>query len=170
MLKKDFPHFNPTGLTDHIKEVSTEMFEISQRRWNWINDTVHGHVVTTLEEERGDDWFNKSISNKEIKKKCYEKMIDDQDPKPIHVYLDFIQLKVIVEQKENFPLFQDTLSFAMPNERSGKAKYLEWFDAINLVRRNFAHNYGRTLSDADIETLAFVESQLRKRIPDAVDD
>jgi hypothetical protein len=91
----------------------------------------------------------------------------DQQKDP-EVYLDFIELKKIVEQKDNWPLFGGIVNIQLPDEKKGKAKYLDWFDRINQIRRIFAHNYGRKLNEEDAETLAFVEETLRERLPDYV--
>ena len=54
----------------------------------------------------------------------------------------------------------------MPEENKGKAKYLDWFDRVNKIRRVFAHSYGRKLEEEYAQTLAFVEEQLLQRLPD----
>jgi DNA sulfur modification protein DndB len=116
----------------------------------------------------GDEFFQEAIANKEIKKAAFEKMMDypADEQKPLHVYLDFIHLKTIVEQKENWPLFVPTLNIPMLDESKGRAKYLAWFDRVNKIRRVFAHSYGRKLEEEDVQTLAYVEQQLLQRLPD----
>ena len=150
--------------------MSAEIVAEAEQRWKWINETVHDHVVSLLEENYGDNFFQAAIANREIKKKALEKMMDDpaDQQKPPEVYLDFIQLKTIIEQKENWPLFASTLSIQMPDENKGRAKYLDWFDRINKIRRIFAHSYGRKLEESDVETLAVVEGRLRERSPDSI--
>jgi len=88
--------------------------------------------------------------------------------KPPEIYLDFINLKTIVEQKENWPLFAPTLSIPMPDESKGRVKYVSWFDRVNRIRRVFAHSFGRKLEGQDIETLAYVEEKLSEKLPDYV--
>jgi DNA sulfur modification protein DndB len=161
--------FDPPGLSDHVAEMSADIIAEAEQRWKWINETVHDHVVSVLEENYGDNFFQAGIANKEIKKKALEKMMDDpadQQRQP-EVYLDFIELKTIVEQKENWPLFAPTLSIQMPDENKGRAKYLDWFVRVHKIRRIFAHSYGRKLEETDIET-AVVEGKLRERLPDYV--
>jgi DNA sulfur modification protein DndB len=169
-VKEEFTGFNPSGLSDHVAEMSAEIVAEAEQRWKWINETVHDHVVSLLEENYGDNFFQAAIANREIKKKALEKMMDDpaDQQKPPEVYLDFIQLKTIIEQKENWPLFASTLSIQMPDENKGRAKYLDWFDRINKIRRIFAHSYGRKLEESDVETLAVVEGRLRERLPDSI--
>ena len=88
--------------------------------------------------------------------------------KSLEVYLDFIDLKSIIEQKDNWPLFEKTLNIQLPEGKKGRAKYLEWFDKLNRICRVFAHSYGRKLEESDMETLAFVEEKLREKLPDYV--
>jgi DGQHR domain-containing protein len=170
MVNAVFPAFAPHGLSEHVAEVSADVVAEAEQRWRWINETVHDHVISILEENYGDNFFQAAIANKEIKKKALEKMTDDppDQQKAPEVYLDFIHLKAIVEQKENWPLFAPTLNIQMPDEKKGRAKYLDWFDRVNRIRRVFAHSYGRKLEESDIETLAFIEEQLRERLPDYV--
>jgi len=162
--------FDPPGLSDHVAEVSADVAAEAEQRWRWISETVHDHVISVLEENYGDNFFQAAIGNKEIKKKALEKMMDDpaDQQKPPEVYLDFIQLKMIVEQKTNWSLFAETLSIQMPDENKGRAKYLDWFDRVNKIRRIFAHTYGRKLEEVDVDTLAYIEGQLRERLPDYV--
>jgi len=170
IVRDSFGGFNPSGFEDHIAEVSAEVSAEAEQRWKWINDTVHDHVVSVLEENWGDDFFQAAISNKNIKADCYTKMKDDPpgQQKSLEVYLDFIDLKSIIEQKDNWPLFEKTLNIQLPEEKKGRAKYLEWFDKLNRIRRVFAHSYGRKLEESDMETLAFVEEKLREKLPDYV--
>jgi DNA sulfur modification protein DndB len=170
LVKAQFPSFEPPGLADHVAEVSADVTEEAEQRWKWINETVHDHVISVLEENFGDNFFQLAITSKEIKARCFEKMMDDHptEQKPPEVYLDFINLKTIVEYKENWPLFADTLSIQLPDEKKGRHKYIEWFDRVNKIRRIFAHSYGRKLEEKDVETLAFVEEQLREKLPDYV--
>jgi DNA sulfur modification protein DndB len=170
LVKEKFPTFEPPGLADHVAEVSADVTAEAEERWKWINETVHDHVVSALEENYGDNFFQLAIKSKDIKASCFEKMMDDpaNEQKPPEVYLDFINLKTIVEYKENWPLFAQTLNIQLPDEKKGRAKYLEWFDLVNKIRRIFAHSYGRKLEEKDVETLAFVEAQLRERLPDYV--
>lgn len=170
LVKAKFPSFEPQGLADHVAEVSGDVTAEAEERWKWINETVHDHVVSVLEENYGDNFFQVAITSKEIKARCFEKMMDDppNEQKAPEVYLDFINLKTIVEYKENWPLFAETLNIQLPDEKKGRAKYLEWFDRVNKIRRIFAHSYGRKLEERDVETLAFVEEQLRERLPDYV--
>ncbi len=170
IVKQSVTDFEPEGLKEHVRETSAEVIAESERRWRWINETVHDHVVTVLEENYGDNFFQAGILNKDIKNSCYQKMNDDPpgQQKSPEVYLDFIHLKKVVEQKENWKLFSSTLNIQLPEEKRGKAKYLYWFDRINEIRKIFAHSYGRKLDEEDAETLAFVEESLRERLPDYV--
>jgi DNA sulfur modification protein DndB len=126
LVKEKFSAFEPPGLADHIAEVSEDVIAESEERWKWINDTVHDHVVSVLEENYGDNFFQVAITNKEIKTRCFEKMMDDPPERQNspEVYLDFINLKTIVEYKENWPLFAETLNIQLPDEKKGRAKYL----------------------------------------------
>ena len=168
IVKAQFSEFDPPGFADHMAEALAEVIAEAEERWKWINETVHDHVVSVLEENYGDNFFQIAITSKDIKSRCFEKMMDDppDQQKAPEVYLDFINLKTIVEYKENWPLFSGTLNIQMPDEKKGRAKYLDWFDRVNRIRRVFAHSFGRKLEESDVETLAYVEGMLRERLPD----
>lgn len=159
------PDFVPDGLKEFLAGTSKDTREECNRLVSWITDEVHGFVVRRLRDVHGDDFFNLAVRNKEIKKKAYEKSLDDPGgAKPLETYLDLIELKKIVEAAENWPLFKDALSFPLPDQPKGLAKYLKWLEDFNEVRKIWAHPYGRSYSEDDVALLEFIESELRKRL------
>ncbi|ESY00637.1 hypothetical protein X753_29630 [Mesorhizobium sp. LNJC399B00] len=158
-------NFDPDGLKEFLAGTNKDTREECNRLVSWVTDEVHGFVVRRLRDEHGDDFFNVAVRNKEIKKKAYEKSLDDPaGPKPLETYLDLIELKKIVETPENWPLFKEALSFPLPEQSKGLAKYLKWLEDFNEVRKIWAHPYGRSYSDDDVALLEFIQSELRKRL------
>ena len=73
-------------------------------------------------------------------------MYDERDePMSIETYLDFIELKKIIEHPQNWSLFSGALNIRLPGEKGGQAKYLRWMDFIIDIRRVPAHPYGRKI-------------------------
>jgi DGQHR domain-containing protein len=153
--------FAPAGLDAWVQQVSQEEQQEADRAVKWVQDNVHRHVVEKMKFQYGPDFFDKGIKNKSIQKKALEKRVDeDGEKQPPEVYLDFMDLKVIVEQSENWPLFQSHLHIPLPGQR-GVAKCVRWFDEINRIRRVPAHPYGRRYTPDDLATLRLVIDHLK---------
>jgi hypothetical protein len=138
----------------------------SDRKIRVIQECVQGFVLDRLKVAYGgDNYLENAIDNKELLKKTYEKYLDDEpaDRKELSTYLDFLDLRKIVESPKNWELFKDTLNFQLPTEKKGKARYVTWFDEVNKIRRIPAHPFNRAYSDAEVDTLNFVYSQLTQR-------
>jgi DNA sulfur modification protein DndB len=90
-----------------------------------------------------------AIDNKEILKKAFEKQLDSDDDKQkdLGTFLDFIDLRKIVETPKNWPTFKSKLDIQFPSEPNGRVKYVRWFDEINKLRRVSAHPYNRGYDD-----------------------
>ena len=165
VLHRQTPDFEPEGLREHLAGTNKAMKDECDRLVPWITGAIHGHVVRKLRERYGEDFFNIGIKNKEIKKKAYEKSLDDPTgAKPLETYLDVIELKKIAESSENWPNFKDTLSIPLQQEPKNLAKYVNWIEQFNEVRKIWAHPYGRAYSDEDISLLKLIEAELRKRL------
>lgn len=150
--------FCPPGFEAHVQLLTQEQEELANKNVNWVQNHVHQIVVSRLREVYGPDFFDKAITNKEIQKSAYAKLVDDDAPEKQgpEGYLDFIELKKIVESKENWPHFQEILAIPLPGERKGQSKHIKWFDEINRIRRISAHPYGKRYNPNDIEILKTV--------------
>ncbi|MER9342412.1 DGQHR domain-containing protein [Mesorhizobium sp. M0601] len=165
LVSRDHTDFEPDGLKEYLAGTNKELREECDRLVSWITDEVHSFVVRRLKEQYGSDFFNAGIKNKEIKKKAYEKSLDDPTgAKPLETYLDLLELKKIVESSENWPFFKESLNFPLPIQPKGLAKNLIWLEDFNEVRKVWAHPYNRAYSEEDVALLKFIESELRKRL------
>jgi DNA sulfur modification protein DndB len=163
IVNADLPTFQPSGFQEWKSDITKEQQERADKDARWIQDKVHGFVVQKLRETYGENFFDLGISSKDIKLKAHDKRMSeesqDQTGGPER-YLDFVDLKRIVEQKENWPHFEVTLNIKLPNQKKGMAKYIQWFDEINKIRRISAHPYQRSYSEADLEILKLVAQHL----------
>lgn len=158
------PDFKPTGFEQWLSELNKEQQEQADRTAKWIQDVVHKHVVATLKKNYGDNFFDEGINNKEIQVNAHKKRLEDDSvtrggPER---YLDFLDLRKIVEQKENWAFFEGVFNLQLPKQKKGLAKYVLWFDEVNRIRRVAAHPFERTYNQADLEILQLVASQLSK--------
>jgi DNA sulfur modification protein DndB len=157
-----YPAFKPAGLEEVLAEQESETVDQADALVKSIVDRVHGYVVNSLKQSYGPGYFDKGIPQKEIKLKAHNSMYDERgDPMPIETYLDFIDLKKIVEHTQNWSSFSTTFNIRLPGEKGGQAKYLRWMDSINEIRRVPAHPYGRKYKDDQIELLGLVDDKLR---------
>lgn len=83
---------------------------------------------------------------------------------PLENYLDFIDYKKIVENKENWPLFKPVFDIPEPGVK-GLAKNLKWMDKINELRRIPAHpTESRKYKPEDFAYIAFIYDELIRRV------
>ena len=83
---------------------------------------------------------------------------------PREAYLDVLDYRDIVRQKNNWPLFEKVFNIPLPDEK-GKIYYLEWMEKLNKIRRVPAHPSGsRGYDEADYEFMKFIKYEFYKRL------
>lgn len=166
LVRDNHPTFEPDGFEDFIQTVSSESIQTADNQVKWLQKSIPTFIIDTLKMEFGQKFFEKSVP-KDIQKDCQNKRIDanPEDQLPVEAYLDWLQLRKIVEQKNLRQLFSDTLSIQMPEEKNGRHLYVGWFDKINEIRRISAHPAGREYKDEDISFLDFVVFEVQNKLP-----
>ena len=95
---------------------------------------------------------------------AYRKQQDDEQRLPLEVYLDFIELMKIVENKQHWPWFREVLDIAERGDK-GRAKNLKWMERVNQLRRIPAHPVqGRDFRMEDYEYLDWISREFAARI------
>lgn len=165
-VREEFPDWIPTGYEDYVQKVSQDAVRIADDRVKWIQSSVQGFVIETLHRQLGEQFFELVVP-KSIQMKAHDKRLDDpaENRMPIESYLDFLDLRKIVENRQVWPLFEVFLSISLPGEK-GKAKYLSWMERINEIRRIPAHPHGRSYQPEDIEILEHIGGELESRLPE----
>jgi DGQHR domain-containing protein len=166
-IHSTFSDFDAPGFKDDLRKYDAERTDRTDKMIRSIQEHVHGFILKKLKSSQNgvDDYLEKAIANREVLKKAFEKRLDSDDTerKDMGTYLDFLDLKKIVESPKVWPLFSASLSIQMPDEKKGKAKYIFWFDVINKARRIPAHPYNRGYSDEDVRDVEYIYNQLRDR-------
>lgn len=162
--------FMPSGFEKDLREHSAERVAEADAKVRRIQEYVQGFVLERLRAMySGEAYLESAVENREILKKAYEKYLDADasERKELGTYLDFLDLRKIVEVPRNWEEFKVSLDIPLPEERKGKAKYVSWFDEVNRIRRIPAHPFNRSYSDKEISVLDRVYSELvrRKIIP-----
>lgn len=168
IVRRDFPSLRPDGYEDWERSQSEELRLTADQQIQKINILVQNHIFTYFRRIYGEQkraYWEKGVTNKEIKTKAYAKSLDDPDEGlPLETYLDFIEFKKIIEQKDRWPLFRDVMDIPI-NGAKGKAKNLEWMERVNELRRIPAHaSDQRNYKLEDFSLLEKVARTLEQRI------
>ena len=131
LIRKTHTDFAPEGFEEFIQTVSEDTGKQADRDVRWIQKAVPEFVIATLRREFGRQFFEQYVP-KEIQKACQLKRIDDDLPHqlPVEHYLEWLQVRKIIDQRDVRDRFTDTLSIQLPGERNGRHIYLAWFDRI----------------------------------------
>ncbi len=169
ICKAGFADFSPEGMDKWEAEQSEENIEMADRRLKEIVVAIQKHIFDVFRVkygERRNAYFEKGITDKAIKAGAYERSLDDDDDARLSLenYLNVIDYKKIVENKQNWPLFSNVFNIPERGEK-GHAKNLKWLDRINELRRIPGHpSEKRVYKSEDFEYIEFVHQELMARI------
>ena len=169
VLKERFADFEPEGMQEWEAEQSEENVRAADEKIKEIVVDVQREIFTRFKSQYGterDAYWHKGITDKSIKTRAYEKSLDDDDDTrlPLENYLDVIDYKKIVENKNNWPVFKELFDIAEPGEK-GLAKNLKWMERINELRRISAHpTERRHYKVEDFEYIDFIHQNLKERV------
>lgn len=121
------------------------------------------------EEESGEKaWWEQGIESQKAKENAYKRFLEgNKDGKklPKEAYLDLLDYKEIVKQKNNWPHFESVFNIPLPTEKKGKVYYLDWLDELNKLRRIPAHPSGaRGYDESDYEFIKLIKYEFYKRL------
>ena len=138
------------------RDLSDHVFEVLKR--------VHGeHEIKSSGEKA---YWELGIESAKTKAEAYRRQQDEarETRRPREAYVDTIELKQIVRQKNNWDHFKDVLNIPMPDEK-GKVYYLDWMDKFNTLRRISAHSSSqRIYTEEDYNFLSWLKSELYQRL------
>lgn len=169
LVQRSFKDFDPQGFQEDLRKYDDARKHDADSKIRVIQEAVHGCVLTKLKSiyhpSNDDDYLTKAVDNKKILEEAFSKRLDadEADRKDLGTYLDFIDLRKIVEVPRNWEHFKAQLSIQLPGEQNGRAKYLSWFDDINKLRRVSAHPYNRGYDDVQVEKLNIIYGKLKER-------
>jgi DGQHR domain-containing protein len=175
IVREDFSDFTPDGLADWEAERSDENVREADRKLKEVNVAVQSYIFKKFKQTygvTGDAYWDRGITDKEIKTRAYNKSLDDEAEKRLALenYLDFIDYKKIVENKQHWHLFAPVFDISMPGEK-GYSKNLRWMDQINALRRIPAHPTAqRHYRLEDYDFINFIHEQLLLRLRRAEDE
>jgi DGQHR domain-containing protein len=175
LVKNSYADFEPEGMEGWEAEQSEEKISSADKKIKDINIIVQSYIFKTFRNQYGDQkdiYWDKGVSDKGIKSKAYERSLDDEVEVrlPLENYLDFIDYKKVVENKQHWPLFKGVFDIPEPGEK-GYSKNLRWMERINELRRIPAHaTEKRHYKTEDFEYIDYVYDELHKRLKEAEDN
>jgi DGQHR domain-containing protein len=108
-------------------------------------------------------YWELGIDNRKAKERAFFKQQEDPPgPKrlPKEAYLDILDIKDIVEQKNNWLHFESVFNIPMEGERKGKKYYTQWIERFNELRRIPAHKSElRIYTEEDFEFLDWLRTE-----------
>ena len=128
-------------------------------------------VYGTDEEESGEKaWWEQGIDSQKAKQTAYTRFQEgrkDNKKLPKEAYLDLLDYRDIVRQKNNWPHFGSVFNIPLPDEK-GKTYYLDWMERLNKLRRVPAHPSGsRGYDESDYEFMKFIKYHFYKKLREA---
>lgn len=143
LVRRNLPDFSPGDYSNWEIAQSSELRTQADQRVQEIQSTVSKHVFKVFKViygEENDAYWEKGVTNKEMQINAIKKSLEYEkdDRLPLEAYLDFIELKKIVEPRERWKIFKEV--FDIPGLGvKGQAKNVEWMERINELRRISAH-------------------------------
>lgn len=166
MINEKFARFIPPGFDEDLRKYDAARRQEADRKVRDIVEAVHRFVIARLHEVYGDkdNYLAMAIENKSILTRAFEKQVeaDPEKQKDLATYLDFIDLRKIVETPKNWPHFKETLDISLPDEHANR-KHIRWMDDVNRLRRVSAHPYNRGYDDVEFAEIQLIYQELIKR-------
>lgn len=168
IVKSDYPDFEPEGLANWEAERSHERIQEADKKLKEIVADMRHQIFETFKAIHGverDAYWEQGVVDKGIKTAAYTKSLDYvvADRLPLETYLEVVDMKKIIETRENWPLFKPTFNIPEPGDK-GVAKNTKWMIRINELRRISAHPAKeRHYKVEDFEYIDFVYEEFGKR-------
>lgn len=166
LVHEEYSTFQPEGLLKWVESRSAERVAEADGRIKDLNILVQKFIFDTLKSVYGPEYWDRGVLDKAIKTEAYGKSLDAEFGKalPLENYLEFIQYKTIVENKEHWPLFRPVFDIPEPGSK-GLAKNLKWMIRINELRRISAHaTENRSYCVEDFDYIAYVFDEFTRRL------
>jgi hypothetical protein len=148
-------------LEDPALDIGTEPLDLPEdpfRVIQIIEQRLHAFIRNLLVEHYGDGeeaWWRKGIPL-EVRKKCVSRREDDATPQEAYSYVDFIDLKDIVDKQ--WSVFESNLLTVSRGHLSNKRQWMSQLNLLNDLRNRLAHavrRYNPDEHDRDLITEFF---------------
>lgn len=170
LVNEEIPEFSPEGYDDYVQSQSEEKIKRADKIVKELQKIIPAYIFNKFKEVYSDgDYLEKGVRDIDMRTKAYKKQqqapIERRSPK-LEAYFEFIELKKIVEAKNNWRFFKDVFNIQMP-EKKGLNKNTAWMDRINELRRVPGHSYEREYKVEDFVFLDWIYDKFKMNIESA---
>jgi hypothetical protein len=169
MIQEKYSDFKPEGMEEWEQEQSEDRIQEADVKLKTIVSEVRNYIFDVFRTIHKDLYWEKGISDKNVKADAYKRSLDSdvEDRLPLETYLEVVEMKKIVENRLNWPLFKSVFNIPEPGEK-GLQKNLKWMERINELRRIPAHPAReRKYKVEDFQYIDFIHDELMNRIKEA---
>ncbi|HCD05060.1 MAG TPA: hypothetical protein DEQ60_07015 [Methylophaga sp.] len=170
LVRAKFHDFGPEDFSDWETAQREDLKNTADMQVKEICAMASRHIFLVLKKmygEKVEQYWETGVKSRDIKTKAYGKSqeYDIGERGPLETYLDFIELKKIIE-KEHWKVFKSEFDIPMAGDK-GKAKNIDWMDRINELRRISAHpSDNRNYKADDFDFIDRIYHLLSGRIKD----
>jgi DNA sulfur modification protein DndB len=177
IIQEKIPDFGASDF--HERQAKRKDERVTQTHQDVIklNQDIADYIIRTLKEHYGTDddesgekvWWEQGIESQKAKENAYKRYLEglkeNKDKKlPKEAYLDVLDYRDIVRQKNNWPLFEKVFNIPLPGEK-GKTYYLDWMEKLNKIRRVPAHPSGtRGYDEDDYAFMKYIKQEFYSRL------
>lgn len=175
LVSKKFSGFGPDEFKEYIIKKDDERVADADKFIINLTNDITNHVIAVLKKVHGtrrmqsgdQSYWELGIEDRKAKEKAYKKQQEDPTEKrlPKEAYLDIVDIRTIIQQKNNWVHFESVFNIPMEGERKGKKYYTNWLVKFNELRRIPAHkSVFRVYSDDDFSFLDYIRSEFYNRL------
>jgi DNA sulfur modification protein DndB len=170
IIKTKYSDFKPEGMEEWEQEQSDEKIQEADTKLKAIVSEMRNYIFDVFRTIYGPKlYWDKGVTDKAVKAAAYSRSLDTdvEERLPPETYLEVVEMKKIVENRNNWPLFKQVFNIPEMGEK-GISKNVKWMDSINELRRIPAHPAReRKYKVEDFQYIDFIYEELMKRIKEA---
>jgi hypothetical protein len=170
MIKAEYSDFQPEGLEEWEEEQSEERIQDADVKLKTIVSEMRKYIFDVFRVVHGEKFYwDRGVTDNAVKAEAYRRSLeyDVEERLPLETYLEVVEMKKIVENRQNWNYFKPAFSIPEPGEK-GVAKNLKWMVRINELRRIPAHPAReRHYKVEDFQYIDFVHDELMRRLKEA---
>ncbi|MDO9557219.1 MAG: DGQHR domain-containing protein [Coriobacteriia bacterium] len=169
LINATHPQFAPPDFPEWLEAKSEQRVEDAEQQLKELNILIQRFIFDRFKGIyglEGDAYWHKGVLDKEIRTRAYKKSLDsaDDDRLALENYLDFIEYKKIVENREHWQVFKPVFDIPELDER-GLSKNLKWMERINELRRVQAHpTESKSYKLDDLDYIAHIHREFLDRL------
>lgn len=180
IIHESIPEFGSTEFLERLARKKDDRVNQTHQDIIKISQDISDYIITKLKEKygTGEDesgekvWWEQGIESQKAKENSYKRYLEGLKDKklPREAYLDVLDYRDIVKQKNNWSIFEPVFNIPLPGEK-GKIYYLDWMEKLNKIRRVPAHPSGaRGYDEADYEFMKLIKAEFYTRFNNATSE